>query len=408
MSELPSARHCYDCGADFDYDAYWDHFVECGAFGCGESYCPSNFACTFCNGQGFNYDSEDDYDSDPCEGTGIYSYDYKPEPVWFGGSDQPYYLGFELEISAGNFDTSPIYRWCEDHGHRGMLYCKEDGSVDGFEIVSHPMTPEFFDSVPWDSFFEMLESNWPMRGYDEPTGHGLHVHVSRTAFPHNSTLARWSYLLNRYQSHVERVARRTSSNWARFTPYPVSLTIPYENPQRRGRWESRPDPRLVCGCCTERVWVADTMSRIRHQFQTRAYPERYQAVNLTNSHTVEVRVFRSTRKTEEFTAALHFVAATVEFVRTMQPWHATRVALAWETFADYVASHPVFSKQAQILAGITPPPPEPEPVSAPSTREIREWARAQGYPVGRRGRIPAHIRLIHSLLTSDSYSLTNS
>lgn len=384
-------RTCYDCGESFtdNYLAaggseWWNHFTSCDQYGCGEMYCPTNDTCTYCNGHG--YDADDFEDEDVSSG-GVYSYDYKPEPMWLGGPGKPYYLGFELEISAESYDVSPIYEWCADTGVPGMLYCKEDGSVNGFEIVSHPMTPEFFDSVDWSDFFTMLERHWPMGRYEEPTGHGLHVHVSRTAFPHQSTLARWSYLLNKYENHVNRVARRTSSRWAQFTPWPVSMLLPYERARSNGRWID--GEALACGCCYERIWREDPLSgRICHQFQTRGYPERYQAVNLTNRHTVEVRVFRSTRKPEEFTAALHFVAATVEFVRTMQPWHATRESVAWDRFADYVVSHPVFSKQSEVIAGITKPP---ESATLPA-RTVREWARAAGIPVGRRGRIPSEIQ----------------
>jgi len=341
---MPS-RTCWECGNGYTTDTYWDHFTECDADGCGEAYCASTYAvCNYCNGHGFDAYMDEEYDSE----TGIYSYDYKPEPMFLGTGD--YFLGFELEISASNFDTSPISRWCQNIGVPGMLYCKEDGSVDGFEIVSHPMTPEFFDSLDWPGFFAMLEQHYPMGHRNEPEGHGLHVHVSRTAFPHKSTLARWSYLLNTQRDHVNRVARRAYSNWARFTDYPVRLLLPYER-DRRNRWYED-GPALPCGCCYERVLVEETLgSRLTRQFQTVGYPERYQAVNLTNHSTVEVRVFRSTRVPDEFVSSVHFVAATVDFVRTMQPWHATREATSWDRFAEYIAAHPVFAKETNLFTG---------------------------------------------------------
>lgn len=396
-------RHCYGCGEDFDdtwsgnrgqQSAYWAHFVECTASGCGESYCPSSNVCTYCDGNGYSEDW-DDYDSDSSEG-GIHSYDYRPRPIWFGGEGKPYYLGFELEISANAYSTAPITAWCANNGHRDMLYCKEDGSVDGFEIVSHPMTPEYFDSIEWSKFFEMLNHHYPLpRGNsDEAVGHGLHVHVSRTAFPRQSTLARWSYLLNKYRDHTQRVARRRNSNWARFTDFPVSLCLPYDNPRQNGRWELDTENPLRCGCCYERTWVEELSNRIRRQFQTRAYPERYQAVNLTNDNTVEVRVFRSTRKPDEFISSLHYVMATVEFVRTMQPWHATRHATQWDTFADFVAGHPIFSREADVLAGVS--------ATKATPRDIRNWAYEAGYDVGRRGRIPSSI--VHAFMTAHANS----
>lgn len=343
-------RTCWDCGDEYDTGLYWDHFAGCNASGCGEPYCGSHDTCTYCNGDGYDDAWEEDYEYN--SDTGIYSYDFKPEPIWFGGPDAPYYLGFELEISASNFDTSPITAWCNRHADTaGMLYCKEDGSVNGFEIVSHPMTPEFFDSVDWAGFFAMLEHAYPMSGRDEPAGHGLHVHVSRTAFPHKSTLARWSYLLNRHSDHVCRVARRSFSNWAKFTDYPVKAVLPYERSRRRTWYENG---AAICdqGCCFERVRVEEVSDgRLTRQYQTTVHPDRYTAVNLTNDHTVEVRVFKSTRKPDEFVSSLHFVVATVEFARTMQPWHATCTSVAWERFSEYVASHPVFAKDATLFTG---------------------------------------------------------
>lgn len=352
---MPANYRCFSCGEEFDGpQEYRAHFTVCDAEGCGDWYCGETYAvCNYCDGNGYypEYDDDDDGDYDDYDdGRGIYSYDFKPEPIWFGGRRQPYYLGFELEISAERYDTAPISAWCKNNGHADMLYCKEDGSVEGFEIVSHPMTPEYFDSVNWDGFFNMLENNYPMHGRDEPTGHGLHVHVSRTAFPHNSTLARWSYLLNRHESHVNRVARRSYSNWARFTSYPVRMCLPYERGNDGTHYETGA-PICEHGCCFERVLVRDTARRIRHQFQTVGYPERYQAVNLTNENTVEVRVFKSTRKPDEFISSLHFVAATVEFVRNMQPWNATRESVAWERFTEYVQSHPVFAKETPLFSG---------------------------------------------------------
>lgn len=394
-----SLRACVDCGETFDDTYEWgrhsefqNHYTTCAQISCQEHYCSEQSECPYCNGNGFpDEDDEDDYEYNGR--TGIYSYDYKPSPLWHGGRDKPYYLGFELEISAERFDTRPISNWCDDNGHEGMLYCKEDGSVDGFEIVSHPMTPEYFDSVNWASFFEMLEMNWPLHGRDENIGHGLHVHVSRTAFQHTSTLARWSYLLNHYRDHTCRVARRRDSNWARFTDYPVSALLPYEaRSGRNGHWENGTEPLpCVCGNCYERIWREESSpQRITRQFQTRVRPERYQAVNLTNDATVEIRVFRSTRKPEEFISSLHFVTATVDFVRTMQPWHATRLVTQWDTFTEYVSSHPVFSKESAVLAGVPCVPPNT--ATGIGRGAIRQWARDNGYAIGTRGRIASHIQ----------------
>jgi hypothetical protein len=335
----------------------------------------------------YDYDDyeEDDYETGE---NGIHDWNYRPELHFYG--EGPYHLGFELEISASSYDVSPITRWCENNEVPGMLYVKEDGSVNGFEIVSHPMTPEFFDGLPWESFFEMLQRHYPHDG-NEAEGHGLHVHVSRTAFPYKSTLARWSYLINRNVEHVQRVARRTNQRWCQFIEHPVSAVLPYESAQNDGEWFIDYANPLACQCCYPREWREyPNRRRLTYQCQSRVNPhERYRAVNLCNDATVEVRVFRSTRKPEEFVQSIHLVTATVDFARSMQRWHATRLATSWDAFTDYVRSHPVFNKDADVFAG-TPAMPPPELDTSPHA--IRMWAHVFGFDIGTRGRIPADIR----------------
>jgi len=239
----------------------------------------------------------------------------------------------------------------------------------------------------------MLNTHYPYRTgreHSEAVEHGLHVHVSRTAFEHKSTLARWTYLLHRNRGAVERVARRSSSRWAAFSEYPVRACLPYERHDRsEGQWVTNYDAPMECGCCYERTWHASGSlpARVTRQYQSVSLEGRYVAVNLTNTDTVEVRVFRSTRKVDEFVSSIHFVAATVNFARDMQPCHATRQSVAWETFADYVRSHPVFAADIPTFLGVEAPP---DP-SAATPSLVRDWARQYGFDIGSRGRIPSDI-----------------
>lgn len=229
----------------------------------------------------------------------IHGYGYKPRPVWLGGTRQPYYLGFELEVSSNNerVDAQRILEWANANMGENSLYCKEDGSVQGFEIVSHPMTPEFFEAIDWRSFFATVRENDSDSTY-EPRGHGLHVHVSRTAFHNHLTLARWVYLWNaRFNRQTAvQLCRRQSDEWAAFRDNDVQ--------------------QIAKVAKSERSWI-----------NNRFYPDfpRYSLINLQNSETVEFRGFRSTRRADHFRQSIRSIYRSVDYVRSMQPCHATGI-----------------------------------------------------------------------------------
>jgi len=256
----------YDCGVDGEHE-YCDH---CDRYDCGRNH-------------------------------SIRNYSYKPMPKWLGGSDAPYYLGFELEVTSynENTDADRIIDWADDNIGRGSIYCKEDGSVEGFEIVSHPMTPEFFESVDWRGFMATVRQNDSGDRSYEPTNHGLHVHVSRTAFPNTLTLARWIYLWNARQNRRTAIdlCRRESNNWAAFRDSDVR--------------------QLSRVAKADRDWMNNAY-----------YPNfpRYSLINLTNVSTVEFRGFRSTRRADAFKKSIRSIYRSVDYVRSMQPCHATDIA----------------------------------------------------------------------------------
>lgn len=340
---------CNYCATPFMTRTEWSgHSTECGD--CGERDCPQVFE----QGEHYCEQSDDEQDGEYGTGTGVHNYSYTPRLQFRGEGD--YHLGVELEISTvGDASAHPIYSWAQSHGYGSLFYVKEDGSVDGFEIVTHPMTPSFFESVDWDGFFAMLNETYPRhRNRREPEGHGMHVHVSRTAFPNRLALARWTYLLHAGRPDMERIARRTASSWARFSRTPVSDVIATNPPayaqtphieHPHGSWEYV-DRYCMCGCgqylqqrefqllpVPPRVWG--------RRGSGPNYPPRYSAVNLINPDTVEVRLFRSTRSPDDFRDAVRTLVASVDYIRAnVQPCHATgggtRALLAWASFTEYV------------------------------------------------------------------------
>jgi hypothetical protein len=350
--------HCRDCGHDPDAVMYHDTFYcpGCALMVCRDNWdsCPNCGAClcsdhrTVRDDDDFG-DMDDDYESD--RGRGINSYSYKPSPMWFGGVGAPYYMGMELEISADDSASAwPIYNWAADRGYRDLFYCKEDGSVEGFEIVSHPMTPEFVRDFPWDAFFDMLNQEYPLsRGgvHSERRDHGLHIHVSRSAFKGNvSALARFSYLLNMHSDQVTRIARRGRTEYTSFTDAPVSEVAMSHQPWL-SRWSEAVD-RSVYSYDTG-TYEAQTAPKwakwaaygpnsltgrvVQEAAQGGTYLQRYRAVNLLNRETVEIRAFRSTRNASELWDAFSLLIDAVSFSTNMQLRHKPIAeVMTWDAF----------------------------------------------------------------------------
>ena len=111
----------------------------------------------------------------------IKSYNYKPEPIFFGSGTL--FMGVELEIDNGGDDSDNADTLLMIANRTGEhVYCKHDGSLsDGFEIVSHPMTLEYHtNEMNWLDIFEnavLME----YRSHQTDTC-GLHIHVNRSAF----------------------------------------------------------------------------------------------------------------------------------------------------------------------------------------------------------------------------------
>lgn len=200
-------------------------------------------------------------------------------PLWSSSpsAEVPYYLGIEWEVSGdaesigtGILATMTGSEWINSNGHMPLIV-KSDSSVEGEEICFSPMSPAAALAFPWDTMAGELN-----RSYDEPDGHGVHVHISESAFTSDDAFRRWVDLVNIHaRPMAQHIARRNSDEWGRF------------NGRR----------------------VVDT---------TRPASEngRYSAINASTHHgTHEVRIFRSADTGDEMRAAIAFVAASVDYIR---------------------------------------------------------------------------------------------
>lgn len=230
-----------------------------------------------CNSCGYNFHNDsmsEDYETcndcycDPGEDDCdyfhlIHSFDYKPRPVFFGKGP---HFGVELEVNTENIsdDAKAVVDELGDH-----VYLKNDGSIGrGFEIVTHPHS--------------LAEHTELWNRWSPPSGMtsyqsgqcGIHVHIARSGLTHLQ-IGKMLVFLNdeKNQPFMAVIAQRTSRQWAKVSKKKISD---------------------VC-----------------------RYPaDRYQALNLCNHSTIEVRIFRGNTRKERILKAVEFCAAMRFWVKT--------------------------------------------------------------------------------------------
>ncbi|MCI7658812.1 amidoligase family protein [Flintibacter sp.] len=234
----------------------------------------------------------------------IEDYYYKPEPLFRG--EGPRYFGVELEIDgAGEDDTSAgqIMGIANGNGLEN-LYCKHDGSLDdGFEMVTHPMTLEYhMKEMPWA---EILQEAIRL-GYTSHQANtcGLHVHVNRDAFgeseaEQDSVIARILYFFEKNWEELLKFSRRT--------------------PRQLERWATR-------------YGYKDQPKELLDHAKKGYHGGRYTSVNLTNTDTIEFRIFRGTLKYNTLIATLQLLDRICDVALCLTDDQIK--AMSWTTFVS--------------------------------------------------------------------------
>lgn len=150
----------------------------------------------------------------------VHDYDYIPDTFTFyktNGEEHPLYFGFEIELSGKTT--------CEDEEDTKALlerlpenefYAIHDGSINGVEIVSHPMSYKHIQTIDWGNFFQLAKE----LKYDNEDHHaGLHIHISKDWFGgHQSeTLTKIIYLVYKYKYRItEEIADREPNEYCEY------------------------------------------------------------------------------------------------------------------------------------------------------------------------------------------------
>lgn len=316
-NNIEDALWCQRCT---DRHAHWcdlgDHYFTGYPYGTDDSndtmceicyndlttYCEDCDA-TYLNGCEYNHDEEDS--------RLIHDYSYRPDPIFHSSEDENtrLYFGIEVEteVRGGDYGSR---RMAAEFASRleieRLAYLKSDGSLEcGFEIVSHPMTHNYFmkdASAFWDTITS-LKTSYGMMAWGTKTC-GLHVHISRAGFNGGSHQHRFLQLVYNNKDFYEVMAGRSSSHWAKF--------------------DDIIDPETG-------------IKTFKNKFN-RHGSDRYSAVNTNNRNTLEMRIFRGSLNPRFIKSAIDLAHASVEFTRTMSVPEVRDGGLSCLNFRQYIES----------------------------------------------------------------------
>ena len=234
----------------------------------------------------------------------IEDYYYKPEPLFRGDGSR--YFGVELEVDGAGEDDASARQIMEIANGNGVenLYCKHDGSLDdGFEMVTHPMTLEYhMKEMPWNKILqEAIHLGYTSH---QATTCGLHVHVNRNAFgdteeAQDAVIARILYFFERNWEELLKFSRRT--------------------PRQLERWATR-------------YGYKDQPKELLDHAKKGYHGGRYTSVNLTNTDTIEFRIFRGTLKYNTLIATLQLLDRICDVAICLTDDQVK--AMPWTTFAS--------------------------------------------------------------------------
>ena len=203
-------------------------------------------------------------------------------------------MGFELETENIDEDDDRAID-CAYNVHQILgdefVNTERDGSLEyGFETISQPATLQFHASM--GDKYRTLMDNYREYGMEGTTNCGMHVHFNRNYFTSEDNLVNLFTIFNKFWDNIVEFSRR--------------------NTEQIERWARKPD---------------DDIEEAIEENECR-----YIAINLTNTNTIEFRIFASTTDYDTFMKTLTFVNNIVMFSK-----YATKEQiddLSWEDLFD--------------------------------------------------------------------------
>lgn len=202
----------------------------------------------------------------------VMNYSYKPVPFHNYINSKKVFFGFENEINyLDPSDMSKSRKHIYTSYKASEIYLKSDGSINGpgFEVVSAPMTLEYFNEMDLNPLFTYK----PALSDDSC---GLHVHVSKKAFDGPAHTYKFVNFINTNKDFITIIAGRSVNSYCR---------------RFKGKKE------VIKGVVKKQGL------------------EKYQAVNLSNPNTYEIRVFKGAKTEFSLRMRVEFTLALVEYTR---------------------------------------------------------------------------------------------
>jgi hypothetical protein len=259
----------------------------------------------------------------------IHDYSYRPDAIFHStNKDERLFFGIEIEVEAKD-DLRESAEYAHQLESLDLASLKHDASLhNGFEIVTHPMSHDFFKNEAQD-FFAVMEGLRSQQGirvksWDTRTC-GLHIHISRTGFSGGAHQHRFLNLVYSNPDFYSTLAGRTSDQWAKFTDI-------YQRDYKRD-------------ANGERIWNENTgydlitKRTFKHKLDMERNSDRYSAVNTLNRETLEMRIFRGSVNGDTIKSQLDLAHASVEYTRNLTVQDVTQGALTSDNFMWYIFEH---------------------------------------------------------------------
>lgn len=189
------------------------------------------------------------------------------------------------------------------------MYLKEDGSISGFEIVTHPATLEAHKVLLPREALPQLQRRYGLTGWSVINGQeaGIHVHLSKTAFTH-SHLHKFQMFQYRNQEWLKLFAGRDSQQFASFD---------------RQQAYQHGYPKYK-------------MSDFSKGDYDNGDLRRYHALNFVPSETLELRYFRSTLKAETILAILELIHGMYRYTNSHDSKFFRANQFSWNMFREWI------------------------------------------------------------------------
>lgn len=221
-------------------------------------------------------------------------------------------LGLEIEV-AGDTDFADGFMERVDSD---LIYLEKDGSVEGFEIITQPMTREYATEVFPNKIsegFEYLRKN-DFRGHNAG---GIHIHVANYGDT-SLTVYRLKRLLYNIDSKQQSLL----------------LELTQRNKYELERWADNQVPYVMS--------IEDAY------YQT----SRYEALNLDDrTGTLEFRIFNSNLRVERISKNVEMVYALLDYINS-DNWSSSSDLYDWMNFVyDNNVNYPnlyIFIEEKQL------------------------------------------------------------